>query len=349
MRVSVSRLNAVGAVLFSACAALNPAAKSSVAQSPREVGRAAISQMAGCYVVDYNYHETKSLKPVYERDARVYDPNENKTALEYIRALDEGDNRIRLQHVLFLLDANGNPLADSMIRHQAEDWEFEPQFVWNYQGHSRWTRADVSQTRGQWVRRITNLDDGLRYQCLAPWRSAGLRSEWECGENFAPIPGRETRDMKRSDYQALMRHSRLVVFDASWLERQKNVKTIVDAESTTPLAEEVGRNWYVRVDDAKCAQAAQWTTEHLPFWTLLQQTWAQYFQSNTSWSETPPRKGAPRWSKIAEVEERWSKKNVTAAERAAAEAEIRAIIEADRIEARSGERAAESSATPSSR
>ena len=39
-------------------------------------GANAIKSMAGCYLVDYNFTETESLKAGYERDQRIYDVNE---------------------------------------------------------------------------------------------------------------------------------------------------------------------------------------------------------------------------------------------------------------------------------
>jgi hypothetical protein len=292
--------------------------------------------MGGCYVVDYSFHETQALKPGYSIDPRVYDVNGERTAMEWIRVIEQSDHHLRLQHVLFLLDENGKAIPDSLIRHQAEDWQLDPEWVWEYQGRSHWHRLDTHQTSlaGQWVRRITNLDDGLRYQCLAPWHRAGERIEWSCGDNFAPIPGRETRDMQRKDYQALMRSTRVVTFPSSWLERQKNVKTLVapDSGKREPLAEEVGRNWYVRAPDTECAEAARWTAEHLPFWNLLEETWATYFGAQKDWHETPPGHGTPRWAKLSEVEDRYYAQVAhDPAARAAAQKEIREIIDADRM------------------
>jgi hypothetical protein len=43
------------------------------------------------------------------------------------------------------------------------------------------------------------------------------------------------------------------MYGAIWLERQDNVKTIDGAHGRSPLAREIGKNWYVRVPDAECA------------------------------------------------------------------------------------------------
>ena len=84
---------------------------------------------------------------------------------------------------------------------------------------------DLKPTPGLWTRRVTNLDDGSRYQCAARWSDGTAYPEWSCS-SYAPVPGRETRDMKRSDYDTLERTTRIIVYGQSFLERQDNVKTI---------------------------------------------------------------------------------------------------------------------------
>ena len=138
--------------------------------------------------------------------------------------------------------------------------------------------------------------------------------------------------MKRHDYQALVRGTRLLVFPRSWVERQQNEKTLVaDDGARTPLAEEVGRTWYVRADDTQCKAAQAFARQHLPFWKLLEEVWSGYFAANTEWRDTPPGHGAPRWSKIDDVEDKYFHAGkATPEQRAAAAKEIRAIIDADR-------------------
>src|SRR5262249_27741704 len=49
------------------------------AESQLDRGRHAILSLTGCFLVDYSYVETESLKPGYVKDARVYDVNRDKT------------------------------------------------------------------------------------------------------------------------------------------------------------------------------------------------------------------------------------------------------------------------------
>lgn len=208
--------------------------------NPYDRGRKAVESMAGCYLTDYSYVETEALQPGYERDPRVYDVNKNKSVKEWIYAEEISSRRLRLQHVLFMTDLNGQLVAGSELKHQAEDWEFEAPFLYDFTGPSNWAIKDLRPTHGLWTRRITALDDGLRYQCASSWTMDTMYPEWTCS-NYAPIPGRETRDMGRKDYNTLERTTRLIAYGTSWLERQENVKTIDQNSERKPLAKELGK------------------------------------------------------------------------------------------------------------
>ena len=198
-----------------------------------ERGLQALQSMAGCYLVDYSYVETESLKPGYVRDGRVYDVNRDKSVKEWIYPETLSPRRIRLQRILFATDPAGAVRAGSEIRHQTEDWEYGAPFLYDFVAPLTWHVRDLTSTPQLWTRRVTNLDDGLRYQCAARWTGDTAYPEWTCS-NYAPIPGRETRDMRRADYQALDRTTRIIAYGSSWLERQDNVKTIHQRAGASP-------------------------------------------------------------------------------------------------------------------
>lgn len=156
-----------------------------------------------------------------------------------------------------------------------------------------------------------HLDDGLRYQCAAPWRTDTAYPEWSCS-NYAPIPGRETRDMSRKDYDTLERGTRIVVYGASWLERQDNVKTIHGAGGErTPLAREAGKNWYVRLPDTECAAAEAFARPRQPFWDLLRETWDGVLDSPAPFKEKVPTGEPPRFVRMHEVEQEALSRNLS--------------------------------------
>jgi len=269
-------------------------------------GRQAVQSMAGCYLVDYSYVEVQELKPGYVRDPRVYDVNRDKSAKEWIVAETLSANRLRLQRILFLSDLAGNVREDTMIRHQSEDWEYDAASLYDFVAPLSWQARDLRATPGLWTRRVTNLDDGLRYQCAARWSEDRAYPEWSCA-NYAPIPGRETRDMGRSDYQTLQRGTRIMVYGAaqggSWLERQDNVKTIHNDSGRVPLVRELGKNWYVRLPDAECAGGQAFAEAHRSIWTLLRETWDGVLDGSKPFVERAPAGQPPRFVKMFELED----------------------------------------------
>ncbi len=264
-------------------------------------GLQALRSMAGCYLVDYSYAETESLKPGYVRDARVYDVNRDKSVKEWIYPEVLSPRRIRLQRILFATDLSGAVRAGSEIRHQSEDWEYGAPFLYDFVAPLTWQVRDLSSTPGLWTRRVTNLDDGLRYQCAARWTGNTAYPEWSCS-NYAPIPGRETRDMGRADYHTLDRTTRIIAYGTSWLERQDNVKTIHGENGRIPLARETGKNWYVRLPDAECAAARAFAEPRQAFWALSRDVWDSVLTGKAAFIEALPPGQPPRFVKMFEVE-----------------------------------------------
>lgn len=299
----------------------------STACASAQVGKEAINKMAGCYLVDYSYTETESLKEGYTRDNRVYDVNKNKSIKELIYAIEESPTKIRLQHILFGTDLNGKLMEGSELRHQAEDWEFEADYLYEFVRPAQWNVVDLSRSKNTWTRRITNLDDGLRYQCSAPWREETAYPEWTCS-NYSPIPGREFRDMGRKDYNTLERTTRLVNYGTSWLERQNNIKTIHDTatDARTPLAKEEGKNWYVRLPDSECDVVRPYVKAHTPFWSLIQQTWAEILDGKAPFKEKVMQPN--RYMKVMELEAKYAGQDLNDPKlRSQAKAELLQIIE----------------------
>jgi hypothetical protein len=269
-------------------------------------GRQAVQSMTGCYLVDYSYVEVESLKPGYARDPRVYDVNRDKSAKEWITAEVLSPRRIRLQRILFLSNLGGALRAGTEIRHQSEDWEYDAPFLYDFVAPLNWQVRDLRATPGLWTRRVTNLDDGLRYQCAARWSEDRAYPEWSCS-NYAPIPGRETRDMGRSDYQALQRGTRIVVYGAaqggSWLERQDNVKTLHGDSGRNPLVRELGKTWYVRLPDSECAAGRAFASPRQAFWTLLRETWDGLLDGTGPFVERASPGQPPRFVRMFDLED----------------------------------------------
>ncbi len=283
--------------------------------------------MAGCFLVDYSYTEIESLKPGYVRDARVYDVNRDKSVKEWIQADVLSPRHVRLSRVLFATDPGGAVKPGSEIRHQSEDWEYGARFLYDFVAPLTWQVRDLSSTPDLWTRRVTNLDDGLRYQCAARWRDDTAYPDWSCS-NYAPIPGRETRDMSRADYQTLDRTTRIISYGASWLERQDNVKTMHGEGGRAPLAREVGKNWYVRLPDAECAAGQAFAAARRPFWALSREVWERVLDGRAPFVERTPPGQPPRFVRMFEIEQDFVGRDLSdPAVRAEARQRMLAVIE----------------------
>ena len=269
-----------------------------------QTGLQAIRSLAGCYLVDYSFVETESLQSGYVRDPRVYDVNRDKSIKEWIVAQEITPTRIRLQHILFGADLNGNFMPGSLLKHQAEDWEYSAAFSYEFIAPLTWDVQNHPAGNDFWTRRITNLDDGLRHQCTAQWLTQTAFPEWSCA-NYAPIPGRETRDMGRKDYNTLDRSTRVIAYGNSWLERQNNVKTIHSPQGLrSPLAREEGKTWYVRLPDSECADAQAFAKAGQPFWNVLRQAWDEVLVGDRPFLELAATPGqASRYSQILDIED----------------------------------------------
>ncbi len=265
-----------------------------------EVEMRTIRNLAGCYFVDYSYVEIESLQEGYDLDPRVYDATESRSVKELILPIEKSPSEIRLQHVLFTTDESGNPTF--FLKHHGEDWQYEPSHLFEYQAPGNWVARMPNDASGKWLRKITNLDDGPRHQCLAGWNWEAEYPEWRC-ESAAPIPGRETRDMGRTDYQTLWRDSRVISYQGNWLERQLNTKIIQANETKEALAREKGKNWYVRLPEEECASARSWAEERLDFWGLLAEVWDEFYQSRAAIQETVG--DSSRYAAISGIEEQF--------------------------------------------
>ncbi len=267
-------------------------------------GREVISKMQGCYLVDYSYVETEALKQGYVLDRRVYDVNKNKAMKEWIYMEDISPTHVRLQHILFGVSLDGKVMEGSELRHQAEDWQFNAPYLYEFISPAHWEVRDLKLSPNMWTRRITSLDDGLRYQCMSDWNFTNESPEWSCA-NLAPIPGREFRDMKRKDYNVLDRITRIMIYRGSWLERQDNTKIVFNAENQTktPLAKETGKNWYVRLPDSECKAAQDFVQPRQAFWTILRETWSEVLDGKSSFREKIVTDGTSRYLEILNLEE----------------------------------------------
>ena len=230
----------------------------------------AIKQMCGCFEVTFNFSETFS----YSKDS-LYKPSRNKVskALEWSALVTNENDKISLQHILQV----GNPAKPMIVKHWRQDWLFENRKFYMYNTENDWVfekkrRNDVS---GQWTQKVFQVDDSPRYEGSGTWVHVDGKSYWE-NTTTAPLPRREYTT--RSDYNLTMRGNRQEIKDFGWVHDQDNDKIVREiGKEDLVIAKEKGYNTYIRVDDSRCAAAANWWEENTNKWATVRFKWDEIY------------------------------------------------------------------------
>lgn len=258
-----------------------------------------IESMAGCYTIDYTYSEIDALAKDYGLDPRMYDTSSVKfNVKELIKVVRKSNQEIRLQHFMFATDkATGKEVF--RLRHHGEIWKYKPNFAYQYMGLDKYTPVTVKE---DWLRIITSLDDGLRYHCPGTW-TKGEYPKFTC-KALSPIPGRETRDMGRKDYNTSLRNSEVTIYPNAWFERQDNEKILLTNNGEKKLAREIGKHWYTKLPMQECSDINTWANERQNFWNLLETIWTQHLDgSKTLVHKKVAADGTIRSKRIAKIRE----------------------------------------------
>ncbi|MBI1226367.1 MAG: hypothetical protein GC192_14130 [Bacteroidetes bacterium] len=226
-----------------------------------EAERQAIKQFCGCFEVSFEYTETF---PRYE-DYHLAAPYK-ANAIEYMVLDEEIPNKLVIQNILVINDT-------FFIKHWRQDWEYQPTNTFEFEGNKRWTTANTSprEVQGRWSQEVYEVDDSPRYSAVATWNFNDGKKVWESTAD-APLPRREYT--KRSDYQILRRHNRLILDEEGWVHEQDNQKIAIDsANQQHIIVEEKGWNTYHRIDPKRCQAAAEFWNERRWFWSQVRAVW----------------------------------------------------------------------------
>ncbi|WP_282050332.1 DUF6607 family protein [Maribacter aquivivus] len=239
--------------------------------------REAIKSMCGCYEVTFNFAETFN----YSSDS-LYKPSKTKVdkGLEWAELVTDENDKISIQHLLQV----GNPAEPHIVKHWRQDWLFENTDLYSYNANNSWTFAKLpaNEVKGQWTQKVYQVDDSPRYEGSSTWVHVDGKSYWENTAD-APLPRREYTT--RSDYNLTVRGNRQEITDYGWLHDQDNTKVIrEDGKPDVIVAKEKGYNTYVKVDDSKCAAAANWWKEHTVKWAIVRSKWDNVYGRNTDLS-----------------------------------------------------------------
>ncbi|WP_158841756.1 DUF6607 family protein [Polaribacter sp. L3A8] len=247
------------------------------AQSKKKKDQNAIKEMCGCYEVTFNFAETFN----YSEDA-TYKPSKTKVdkGLEWATLIEDENNKISIQHLLQV----GNPKDPMIIKHWRQDWLYENNDFYMYNGDNNWTfeQKSKSDVKKQWTQKVYQVDDSPRYEGSATWVHVDGKSYWE-NETTAPLPRREYT--KRSDYNITLRGNRHEITNYGWLHDQDNSKIIRKAgKDDVVLAKEKGYNTYIKVADSKCKAASDWWKANSSKWQLVRNKWDDVYSRNKNLS-----------------------------------------------------------------
>ncbi|GAK88984.1 hypothetical protein JCM19297_3508 [Nonlabens ulvanivorans] len=240
------------------------------AQDKKQQDIDAIKSMCGCYEVTFNFTETFN----YSNDS-LYKPSATKVdkALEWAQLVTDDEDKIQIQHLLQV----GDPSKPMIIKHWRQDWLYQNQELYTYDFDNKWNYEEKSEdeVQGQWTQKVYQVDDSPRYEGSATWVHVDGKSYWE---NTTPAPLARREYTTRSDYNMLLRGNRHEITNYGWLHEQDNSKVIKEeGKEDVLLAKEKGYNTYVKVDDSRCAAAANWWKEHSDKWELVRAKWNQVY------------------------------------------------------------------------
>lgn len=230
----------------------------------------AIKQMCGCFEVTFNFSETFN----YSNDS-LYRPSKNKVskALEWAALVENENNKISIQHILQV----GNPAKPMIVKHWRQDWLFENRNFYMYNTENDWTfeKKRKKDVTGQWTQKVFQVDDSPRYEGSGTWVHIDGKSYWE---NITPAPLPRREYTTRSDYNLTMRGNRHEIKDFGWVHDQDNDKIIREnGKKDVLIAKEKGYNTYTRVDDSRCAAAANWWNVNTNKWATVRLKWEEVY------------------------------------------------------------------------
>lgn len=252
------------------------------AQNPQDAK--AIQSMCGCYEIKFNFAETFA----YPKDSVSYKPSpvKHETALEWAVLIEDQPQKKSIQHLLIV----GRGM---IVKHWRQDWTFENQRFYTYNGFNDWTFKTVpaQSVKGQWTQSVFEVDDKPRYTGSASWIHVDGRDFWQNTTN-APLPRREYT--QRSDYNITRRLNTVELTPYGWVHNQDNDKIIKETSGETyVLAQEKGYNTYTKVDDSRCEAAQKWWNEHQGFWKKVRAKWDAEYAKNKDLKLRPEVEGKP--------------------------------------------------------
>ena len=244
-------------------------------QSKKKKDLSSIKEMCGCFEITFNFAETFT----HVEDS-LYKPSKTKKSfgLEWAQLVVDEKDKISIQHLLQV----GPQESPYIVKHWRQDWIYENQDFYMYNGDNEWLFKEVSKKAvdGQWTQKVFQVDDSPRYEGTGTWVHVDGKSYWE-STTPAPLPRREYT--VRSDYNVTMRGNRHEITDTGWIHDQDNQKIIREnGKDDIVIADEKGYNVYKRVDDSRCQGAQDWWVKHYDKWATVRSKWDEVYGRKTT-------------------------------------------------------------------
>ena len=236
-------------------------------QTKKEQDREAIKKMEGCYKVTFSFSETFSSVKDY-----VYHDKKFDQGIEYVKIIEETENKIVLQHLLVV--------SDSMIvKHWRQDWIYENQNLLVYDKDQTWKNIQITtaEAKGTWTQKVFQVDDSPRYEGYGTWIHVDGRHFWESKAD-APLPRRE--HTKRDDYNVMGRFSHIEIFNDGWVLEQDNDKIVRSSEKDEIICAEKGIERFY-TGDYNCQPAIDYWNKNQEFWKVVREVWTEKLASGT--------------------------------------------------------------------
>jgi hypothetical protein len=160
-----------------------------------------------------------------------------------------------------------------VVRHWRQEWRYEPESFFAYEGGNTWTRRTVAPEarRGAWVQSVYQVDDSPRYAARGRWEHADGMSTWVSDETWRPLPRREFS--VRKDYDVLVGTNRHTITPEGWIQEENNLKLAHAAKRY--LAREYGVARYQRIRDYDFGAGEKYYARTEPFWAEVRATWRE--------------------------------------------------------------------------
>lgn len=226
--------------------------------------RKAILELAGKFHVTFDFAETFSPLEDYEQE-KLY----KNESIEYIFVIQDEPNLISLQHILVVNDR-------FVVKHWRQDWVYENRDFLLFEKEGVWKKKTISEeeARGTWTQKVYQVDDSPRYQGYGTWVFVDGKRYWEASAD-APLPRRQE---KRTDYNVLVRNSRVELTDYGWIMDQDNQKVFRDNRGKDQLIVwEKGFEVQNR-GDYNIQPAIDYWQNTQNFWADVRAIWTEIFE-----------------------------------------------------------------------